>query len=225
MRPTYPDYINDAFTRDVARHEITILRDDPPYRHVMFRCPNTGIGRFDLVTWPGYLTICGDRDTYTFARECDMFGFFREGELYVRSINPHYWAEKITDCRERAKVYSRELAEQAIWRGVRELYGQYGARAKGLAKDVKDRLIDDWNSPLDFEESAREFITNFTYRTASKTSDESIPLRFTDVWEWDIRDWDYHYLWSCHAIKWGIARYDEYKLRARDAETKETTSA
>ena len=32
-------------------------------------------------------------------------------------------------------------------------------------------------------------------------------FRFTDTWEWDLRDWDWQFLWCCHAIQWGIARY------------------
>lgn len=34
-------------------------------------------------------------------------------------------------------------------------------------------------------------------------------FRFEDTYEWDLQDFDWWYLWSCHAIAWGIARYDE----------------
>lgn len=35
---------------------------------------------------------------------------------------------------------------------------------------------------------------------------------FDETYEWNIHGLDYHYLWQCHAIVWGIARYD--KLRS-----------
>jgi hypothetical protein len=36
---------------------------------------------------------------------------------------------------------------------------------------------------------------------------------FADTWEWDLRDYDWTFLWSCHAIVWGIREYDEAKAR------------
>lgn len=32
---------------------------------------------------------------------------------------------------------------------------------------------------------------------------------FDETYEWNIHGLDYHYLWQCHAIVWGIARYDK----------------
>ncbi|MFG3488491.1 hypothetical protein [Streptomyces sp. NPDC047972] len=32
---------------------------------------------------------------------------------------------------------------------------------------------------------------------------------FQDSSEWDLRDYDWWFLWSCHAIVWGIRRYDK----------------
>ena len=32
---------------------------------------------------------------------------------------------------------------------------------------------------------------------------------FSDTWEWDLREWDYHYLMACYAIAWGIQKYRE----------------
>lgn len=30
----------------------------------------------------------------------------------------------------------------------------------------------------------------------------------SDTWEWDLSDWDYHFLWCLNAISWGIQQYD-----------------
>ena len=40
------------------------------------------------------------------------------------------------------------------------------------------------------------------------------PFRFEDTWEWNLQDFDWWYLWACHAIVWGIARYDEARKTA-----------
>lgn len=37
---------------------------------------------------------------------------------------------------------------------------------------------------------------------------------FADAWEWDLRDYDWSFLWACHAIVWGIAQYDAHKAEA-----------
>jgi hypothetical protein len=114
-RPTYPDYLKTTFDRDVAEHQLTILHDDGLYRHLRCQRPNTEIGHFDVITWPGHLHIGGNRDGFTFRRLPNMFEFFRPSAGWnLARINPDYWAEKITDGRERAKVYSSDLYEEAV---------------------------------------------------------------------------------------------------------------
>ncbi len=82
----------ERFERETIDHELTILHDDGLYRHVRCARPGSGIHRFELITWPGHLTISGDVDTaLTFRRADDMFQFFRG----AGDINPGYWAEKI----------------------------------------------------------------------------------------------------------------------------------
>ena len=95
-----PDPIAERFARETAKHRMTVLHDDGLYRHLRFtemhlcndaewRTTN-GFYWFDLITWPGSLTINGDCGTYTFSRITDMFEFFRG-----YGINPQYWAEKV----------------------------------------------------------------------------------------------------------------------------------
>lgn len=205
-RPTHPDYGRTGFDRDVAEHRLTILHDQGLYRHLRCQRPDTGLEHFDIITWPGHLHIGGDRDGYTFSRLDDMFEFFRPTAGWNSArINPQYWAEKITDGRERAREYSRERAEAEIWRAVRDEYRDAGKDAKGLAKAVQDELVDGWEGLLDFENTARQAITEFKFTTP--TGD----FEFPDAWEWKLWTWSYHYLWSCHAIQWGIAQYDQAK--------------
>jgi hypothetical protein len=203
-RPTYPNYIQDAFDRDVAEHEMTILLDQGLYRHLRFKRPNTGLGHFDVVTWPGSLAIGGDRDAFVFSRLPDMFEFFRSPD---GRINPDYWSEKIIDGRERAKRYSEDVARERIWSAVRDEYQASGETAKGLAKAVQEGICDPyWCDSLACGDSARAAIDGFKYGR------DGYEFWFEDSWEWNLRDWDYHYLWACHAIVWGIRQYDARKL-------------
>lgn len=86
--PEGPDLLRN-FNGNTAEHVMSVLHDDGLYRHLRFSKPGTSIYRFDLITWPGYLTITGDLGTYTFARLEDMLDFF------TGYINSGYWAEKL----------------------------------------------------------------------------------------------------------------------------------
>ncbi|MGQ3384474.1 hypothetical protein [Glutamicibacter sp. TV12E] len=77
------------FNGDTENHQMSILHDEGLYRHLRFKNPENGFYWFDLITWPGYLTITGDMGTYTFLRVQDMFEFF------TGHINNSYWAEKL----------------------------------------------------------------------------------------------------------------------------------
>lgn len=91
-----------------AEHELTVLRDDGPYRHLRCAKPGTYVYGFDIVTWPGYLCICGDIGCWTFSRITNMIEFF--GKNLGMGINPHYWSEKLQDGHERAR--NRRMLEE-----------------------------------------------------------------------------------------------------------------
>lgn len=219
MATDYQTYVNtitaaaDRFTRDTTDHVMTVLRDDDLYRHLRFRRPDTGMYWFDLVTWPGYLTITGDFGTgYTFARLDDMFEFFRG-----KDINPHYWAEKITSGQQGVTTYSekrfREYVDEHVAAAIadRPELGVVVDDQKGLTGEVEEALSNWYNA--DHIEGAREFLDNFAY--AYSDADQILTWRFEDTWEWDLTDWGWSYLWACHAIQWGIGQYDAAKVATR----------
>ena len=206
MVPDYPDYLSEQFARETKDFQLEILRDDGLYRHLSYRRPETGIGRFEIATWPGYLHIDGDWGGFTFARLADMFAFFR---MRSYGINPDYWQEKITDGRERAKEYSRDLLERRIWEDVRHEY-EIRCAPKGLAKAVQEDLIEYLSECLDSQDDAWRAVDNFHHGR----------FRFHDVCEWNLATYDHHFLMSCHAIVAIIAAYDAAK-----AEPSETSQA
>jgi hypothetical protein len=184
-------------------HEMRILHDDGLYRHLRFKSPDHGSYWFELITAPGSLTFRGDGESFVFARERDMFGFFRSSR--DGSINPGYWSEKLTSARDAAFKYDEESFRTQVWECVRTYRGIY----RGLAKAVQAHFFDGWASEYDisFEDQARAALEAFSYTPNNWTQ----PFTFTDTWEWDFKGFDWWFLWACHAIVWGIARYDEAK--------------
>ncbi len=71
-------------------------------------------------------------------------------------------------------------------------------KARRLLEDAQQEIRDyDGDGSLDHEDGARDLLRNL----------ESIGL-ISGAWEWDLTDWDFHFLWCLHAIAWGIQQYD-----------------
>ena len=174
------------FQADTAKHEMTVLHDDGLYRHLRFKAPQTGFYWFDLVTWPGCLAINGDMDSFTFSRTEDMFTFFRGSR-----INPQYWAEKVRAGRD-IRRYSEDLFKQLVTEAIEDSAKDW----PGLAEAVKSEILS--SDEIYYDDGARSLLVSF----------EHDGFKFADTWEWDLSDWCYQFLWCCHAIVWGISRYD-----------------
>ncbi len=81
--------IRNNLLSKIENHTMTILKDDEFYRHISFSNNGSNFYKFDIITWPGYLSICGDIGNYSFSRSTDMFKFFRNEKPSFG-----YWAEK-----------------------------------------------------------------------------------------------------------------------------------
>lgn len=221
---TAADLMAKRFAADAADHELVVLHDDGLYRHLRFRSPESGFSWFDLVTWPGNLAIKGDHGGFIFCRLEDMFQFFRG-----KNINPGYWAEKLPDGGRSVREYSEDVLKSLIEEYLPDYAEQYPERliayfaAKAEWKalpyhqivttqpPVEPKSVDeireliaeyDDNGDLGHIEGARELLREL--ERAGVVS---------DTWEWDLNDWDFHFLWCCHAIVWGIAQ-DDVRRRA-----------
>jgi hypothetical protein len=198
-------------------HQMTIIRDDGLYRHIRFKEPGTGIWWFDLVTWPGHLVVTGDIEDFHFARIDDMFQFFRKPPGY---INASYWSEKLRGPVD-PKVYQPEIAKRMVFEEFWERRGEHPGQAAAIWRALRYQVLDD--ETLCSEESVHRALSGFRYRLSIPVEPESdfvpqlIPRRhsvlyqFSDTWEWDLRDYDWHFLVSLHAIVWGISQYDKAK--------------
>lgn len=191
----------ERFAADVAKHEMTVLRDDGLYRHLRFvhvavnektgKRERSSLYWFDLITWPGCLAVNGDMDSFLFSRTEDMFEFFRG-----HRVNPQYWAEKVRAGRESLQRYDEDLFRQLVTEHFVDA-ARNGGVPPGTGKAVREQILDSWD--ISHEHGAHTTVADFEYEG----------FRFCDTYEWDLRDWTYQFLWCCHAIVWGIRQYDE----------------
>lgn len=189
--------IAKRFKEDAARHRMLVLHEDDLYRHLRFTSNPRGYGEywFDLITWPGCLTVRGDYgNAYTFSRERDMLPFFRSRR---GGINPHYWAQKLDGGTQSVKTYSEDLFRQLVVEHFVDSV-RWSDAPRGLGKAIRSDILD---QDLYDEGEARDLLESFEFKG----------FQFHDVWEWSFGDWDRDFLWACNAIVWGIARYDRVR--------------
>ena len=65
-----------GFVDQTAQHQLTVLHDEVLYRHLRMAAPGTSMWHWEVVTWPGHLSITGDvADGFTFrSRSSDRTG-------------------------------------------------------------------------------------------------------------------------------------------------------
>jgi len=189
--------LHDQFLTDVVGHEMTVLKDDGLYRHLLVKNPHESTYWYEITTTPNLITIHGDMGTYVFSahgRE-DMFVFFRNDLSY---INEQYWTEKLIACDDEPRKYSQSnftetiidvLKEEMEWEGEKLTHDE----AKSILKPVLAFVYSEYD--------AREALEAFEYKGFS----------FSDTWEYDFKDYRHSYLWCLHAIVWAIYKYDEAK--------------
>jgi hypothetical protein len=201
----------ELFALDSEGHQLTVKHDDGLYRHLSFRRPDTNCYWFDLVTWPGFLTIAGDMGSYTFARTADMLGFFLSGP----GINPGYWAEKVqgeTDVR----VYDEALMRQHVEEDFRHYAEQHGWVLTAVV-DLWDAIDDEVLPELYAEDLGHLAVGGFRFR-APRWDDEQLDelptFSFYDSWDWSVRGYSHRFLWCCHAIRWGAEQYQAAAVAA-----------
>lgn len=209
--------IGARFARESVDHAMTIKHDDGLYRHLRFQSQKwkppllhpvkSSFYWFDLITVPGALIFQGDGESFVFARLTDMFEFFRLGG-YDRKPNLGYWAEKLTSNRDSAMRYSQPVLEEHIWQAVENRYGDDPVPdplTEAIRFDLLDELCGDEHEDRRAVDSfAFYMVDGDRYATPRKAPD----FEFQDSWEWNLRDYDWWYVWACYAIVWGIAQYD-----------------
>lgn len=205
----------ERFLRDVAEHQMTVLRDDGLNRHLRFKKPGSGCYWFDIVTWPGILCVQGDCGCYVFQRIEDMFAFFRIGEHDWNrkkdglSINPGYWQEKVLAESRHGKI--EEFDKERFSRVVNEY-------RVGWMRDCRDTLTKDERRDLweavehevlyqvdDGEHAAFHAAHDFEHKVGGRS------FHFTDFFDHRFADFTFSFIWNCYAIAWAVKQYDGAK--------------
>jgi hypothetical protein len=191
------DEMATRFAADTSHHQMAVLRDDGLYRHVQFVrvAPDAETGKperssfywFELVTWPGHLTITGDCGTFTFARIDDMFGFFRRTRD-SGGVSPQYWSEKVQGD-VRCKRYSPERFRQLVteYTGDRAFQQEYPGLAEAIDRDIFGPGSE-WNVEWG-EDQAREALAEFTFGDTWKGACPSCDASVKGLPEADARSW------------------------------------
>lgn len=201
----------EQFNKDTANHEMTVAIDADGYRHLQFRDPERGLYWFDILAWPGNLTITGDMGTYTFRRETDMFAWFG-----IRNINPDYWAEKLTAANygryDGGSVRAYNATEfkkwlfQTFWDDSRDMEP---TEAKAAWKLIRETIFEGWMTNNKYTPDSE----NEAVERMEEYHSDSPGHEFYD-WHDAIESWQeftVHFLWCCHAIVAAIRAYNAHK--------------
>lgn len=195
----------EDFLRDTTNHTMQVRRDDGLYRHIEFSRGGSSIYRFDLITWPGYLTICGDMGTWTFSRTPDMFEFF--GGDFDKGVNPRYWGEKLQMGTSGSRdEICMEFDEESFCKGVMEWWERY--------QEDRDEEEDGYSRISDSVNELCEAGYRYEHEACQALVDSAIPNPFDVMEGLTMKRYSHHYLWILHAIVWGIGQYTAAKQPA-----------
>lgn len=212
------------FLKEVASHELHVLRDDGVYRHLRFQKPGTICMSFDLITWPGHLCYTGDMGTFVFQRVHDMLAFFRppEGrakEDPFRRIDRSYWHQKLEaiDRCDGAKEFDRDAFEREITVQRRRLLVRHG---RGMDEHQRQALWDALGELKDKASDGEERAMTAAYDWHHIVWERGQATRCAQHIQLDTDEfpackrWSHRFEWCCFALCWGVMVYDQAKLAA-----------
>lgn len=240
-RPKHPETLaniaaGERFAENTKDHVLTVQHDDGLYKHLLIKAPGSSFYWYEIITWPGCLTISGDMGTWTFRRDTDMLAFFRAnpdrqlGHDY--RINASYWAEKLQGGAVGGRDSAQEYDPKALAQHLRERVTERAqdnewpdeVRDKALAALETDLIADftdyrqsedtDRAAAYDYEWSIDHLPEGVTLAKALLGSD--IETTYKVSFDWDtvydgtFRSYNRHFLWCLHAIVSGIEKYDAH---------------
>lgn len=187
------DAARRGFDSQTDSHVLEIIRDDDVYRHLRCQAPGTIMWGWDVITWPGYLTVSGDLGHRVFRRVPDMLLDFFSGP-----ISTSYWLEKCVSSDGPSRVVS-------------------AARVKGLTADRYNELRDEGELTTENIRALRHLEAVAEEKDGSDQFEELGAAAYK-VWG-DLSDFNcagpsYGDLLILLAIEWTRARYVETKSAA-----------
>ncbi|MFP3986954.1 hypothetical protein U9R90_05505 [Streptomyces sp. E11-3] len=196
----YPE-IAARFARDTAGHAMTVLFEQGLYRHLRFEATDGRGYRFDLHTSPNRLMFHGEVGTYVFSvwPTADLFKVFSESSVSDRP-NFGYWNEKLVAWSEPAIQFSTERFDEHVAKELAQAEEHFPGVTAAWCEHTEGFMA---AYSTDSKETAREALAAFEYLPDGQWGEA---WRFLAPYtsEWQLDDYDWRYLWACHAIVWGI---------------------
>jgi len=197
----------ERFLDGVKNHKMTVIKDDGLYKHLRFRQKDSGTYWYDIITWPGSLTITSDMGTWVFSRMENMFVFFirdDSNDITDLKINPDYWAEKVMSVSQFGgpiEIFSEKRLEESIIDYVDTYFEDDSTfDREELMKEIQEQIIDyceENNEQVIFDK-----IFNFSFEDFS----------FDDtIHDYNFHEYSFHYTWILYAIVRGIKMYNIVK--------------
>lgn len=203
----------EQFLKDVSNHELTINLDQGLYRDLTIRKSNDSSDmHYHITTRPGYLIFTGDMGSFVFQRLDDMFRFFRDRDGY--EINLGYWEEKLeaTDSRGGEKKFSSDIAKQILQDHLKDYLENINESSSTNTSETATEAIQNLIELADSDE--HEFYSELQSWDAKSNGGIDLDC----WWEWDFKDYTFHYIWCCYAIVHAIKLYDAQNLKEEKEE-------
>lgn len=198
----------DSLTRYqklTAGHEMTVLHDAGPYRHLRFNGPNH-FHWFDVVTWPMNLTISGGMGSYSFRNdEEDILA------LFLRSSSPQYWCEKVraVDAATPAYGWLQDSFEEEVAAAVEKWAAELDPDdAFWLRQKVQEEVTAYSAS----RGASMQALVNFRFEGRS----------FTGWDDWKLEGLTDRFRYNCHAVSDAAEKYAAWKKNHTAAPTERT---
>ncbi|MEN8615532.1 hypothetical protein [Shewanella baltica] len=194
-----------SFLNDVAEHQLTILKDDGVFRHMVLS-QGSFEHRFEITTWPQHLCISGDMGCYVFSRVQDMFCFFRQsGDDW--GVNASYWEEKVlAECKtDGTREFDAKEADQRL-----EQFLQWFVEGLDPTNEEEAEAINSaTNAVKEFTQNRENAEWDVVYRLNNWDEEDAGGMTLDDFWDgWKDR-FTYRFIWCCYAIVFAILQYDE----------------
>jgi hypothetical protein len=194
----------EQFMKDVSGHKMAVILQSGVHRHLLFKKPGSSNLWFEIITWPGALTIHGDMGTWTFSRVEDMFTFFRSrpGKTDLE-INPSYWAEKLRGGvhggSDNSKVWEEDSFRDSLVQQLTEYYSLDGDDLTTVSQALEDQVLRQ-DGKYDLMIAARDFSCELSGGKGRFEFDTcELPTGM---------EYAYHFLWCLYAIVWAVRQWD-----------------
>lgn len=192
----------EVFAGDAPRGTVNVLLDQGLYRHLQVTNHEGLTVWFEVVTWPGGLTLHGAPGTFTF-----MFPPVKD---MLESLNMEnetsYFREEPMEARVRrwAAVLASRSTPAFVYAGKGRA-GRYLREAVKAAEDQFPDLGPEVEATFFSSYASADMDTEDGFR-ASAAAFEHDDFRFL-VKDWNLKIVDFRFAYACHCLVWAVEQW------------------